>query len=667
MKISEEELRGFTKTVLNSITAERENNLNFVNFYRYVFDKCLTDDDITALRTTNHNIFNFANLRVFLLHGLKGVIDSDPTINYKAIDENEFDDHPQLTNSVIADQLTAKLEEINEATHMKRQFYNVAKDQYVGAKGVFKVETAYINDYNFDQTLRVEHVHNPTKIFFDPSAKSVTKNDARWMAEQISMSQDQFKELFPNISLDTLRANQDCVGSSSEFSWLPDGGNRKKEKMVNIIEYYFYKTSHENIYEYENGEVTDQLIEGAEIPFKTRKIAKKRVWRVRYCGTQLLNAAEKTVFHKMPFVFASAETYQDLEGKTHNVSYAKHGFDSMRSKNFIYNYYMKRVLNNPAPTVRVDQNAITKPLMEAVRAPQEGKIQIYKGSAVGVDGTGNATGGVVDVPSPPLPNELLEAANEMDKNLSTIFGTQFPSLDDLTNVSGKALYNLSQYMSASTEILMENLLESLAQVADVIKDALPEILKSEALTLSHSETGEQQQVMFDYLFTPSRYRVVGQRGVSSRLQKEANFENLIGLSKEVPSFGGFLQTPPVMEEMLQMLDLQNEPKWLKLWTDYQQQITSSQQNNPGAQQEQQAQQLEAEKVAATTISANAKMLDARTRSSALPENQRQAMVDDQLELMKIRAIERKTDLHTQLETAKLVEKKQTNLLKHRGA
>lgn len=666
--IDETTLKEFTENICEAAKVFSTNNKNFHKYYDYVFNSCLTRQDKDILESKRKNTFNFSTLRPFILHGLKGVKDSGQTVTFQSIDEDEFSDYEDIPNDIVADQLTQKLEEIFEYSHFQDCLYQVAQDQYVGGQGIFKVKTDYVNDYNFDQSFYIEHIDDPTTIFKDPKSKCSTGKDGDWCAQKIPMAKEKFERTFKGIEwekIENAAQNTRYYGTDkSNFSWIEDNINDKSVPMVNIIDYYFYQYDTISLYRLkETGEVIEEKPEPG-VEYDIRSIEKRNVYRIRYCANVILKKAEKTVFKSLPFIWVEAESYLDKNNIRLLIPYAKHGFDAMRAKNFCLNYYLINVINRPAPTVRLAEELASEPLMDALRDPAEGKVQLIP-QTIPTPGSQNTSAPptIEDVIPPPIPQELLQAADELDKNLPAIFGTQFPSLDDLNNVSGKALYNLSQYMSASTEILMQNLLRSIVQVATVIKEGMPEILRAEEIEFTNKEDNQTRQVMFDYLFTPSRYRTVGHRGVSTQLQKEANFENLVQLSEKVPSFAEFLQTPPVMEQLLEMLDLQNEPKWLKLWEQFQQEEQEKAANQP-INPTIQAQQTDSIKAHAAIITAQAKMKEAVTREKALPLSLQENQIDQELAEERLEEDKRKTDLKTTVETAKINQKHINDLLNH---
>lgn len=652
--IDDKQLIKWSDDIQSACDIEKKTNENFHKYYGYVFDKCLTDGDVTNLKKVRKNTFDFSSLRPYIMHALKGMRDAQPTVSFKSVEDDDDDDIPNIPAEIVEDQLNIKLQQILDYSHFNNEVYNVSRDQCIGGKGIFKVYTDYSNNYNFDQSFYIKHVQDTSKIYFDPFAKDIIKSDARWCAEKIGIPENSFKEQFPNIPIESLE------NTGTKFNWLESSQDRQ-EKIINVIDYYFIKTEKETIYLSEDGEVTTF----SENTISSRTIEKKRIWHIRFCGKHIIEKEKPTVFKQIPFVYVPSESYIDRQGNIKIVPYAKHGFDGMRSKNFILNYYLSAVLNNPVPTTRVDERALTAPLMDALRTPQDGKVQPYKATVLD-KGSGQQipTGGIIDVPSPPLPNELLQAATQMDTGLAAIFGTQFPSLNDLNNVSGKALYNLSQYMSASTEVLMQNMLKGIVQVANLINQGMPEILKEEQITYTDRETAQTTQVMFDYTYNPEKYRIVGQRGVSTRLQKEANLESLISLSQSIPEFAQFLSSPPVMQKLLEMMELTNEDRWIKLWEEFQTtQQENSEEVNPEVQQQAVENNIESEKSKAAVTNSKARMLIAETKAQELSHQIASDGIDKTLEANKIAAETNKNESQASLEVAKLNQKHTIDLLK----
>ena len=69
--IDDKKLNEWTENVYESSKIEAQNNVNWHNYYDYVFNSCLTADDKDILENRRNNTFNFSTLRPFVLHGLK--------------------------------------------------------------------------------------------------------------------------------------------------------------------------------------------------------------------------------------------------------------------------------------------------------------------------------------------------------------------------------------------------------------------------------------------------------------------------------------------------------------------------------------------------------------------------------------------------------------------
>lgn len=49
-----------------------------------------------------------------------------------------------------------------------------------GGFGAWRVRTAYTDDDSFDQDIRIERIHNPFSVHFDPHARALDRSDARF-------------------------------------------------------------------------------------------------------------------------------------------------------------------------------------------------------------------------------------------------------------------------------------------------------------------------------------------------------------------------------------------------------------------------------------------------------------------------------------------------------
>jgi len=606
--LSFEEIIQFRKNAESAMQAEENNNKNFKNYWQYTFENCLTEEDKSTLTADGKDTLSFNSLRTYVLHYMRNVKDSSASVSFSTDTPEQMNDNPQLTDGQIVDVLNKKYDHILDRSQYDDVEYGVALDACVGGKGIFYIKSDYVNQYDFKQTIFIEKHPDPTLVFFDPCSKKPSKEDSDFVLEKIVMKKSEFNRTFPDLDFDRMKKQYNS--GKTGFSWAVSGEGRTAEEVIYICDYYYKVYDSEYIYELKDGSISYDKPSSSKTIVNKRKVENCRIWRVRFCGEEILKDPAQTNFTSFPFVMAEAEGYVK-DGVKKLIPYAKHGFDAVRTKTFLLNYYVNHALENNKGTIRVAEEAITDQLIEAARNPGKGNIQVYK-AFTEIGGDFQALPPVQDVPPLPLPQQLLEAAGEIDQSLNNIFGMQFPSTDE-TNMSGKALYNLAQFMSASNEVLMQNLYLAVSQVATTVLGAMVNIYEKEEILLNE-KSDNPEKVSFDYIFEPSRYNVDIKRGVSHKLQQEATIERMMSMAQVSPTFAQFINSPQTIEYLLENQDLNNKDQILKLWEEFSQEMkqqSQQQAQNPQAQAAQQSMEVDMQ---AKTTTANAKMMDAQTRA-----------------------------------------------------
>lgn len=67
-----------------------------------------------------------------------------------------------------------------------------------GGFGFFRIETRYCGDDSFDMDLAITPIANPLTVYFDPSAKLPTREDAEWCFVTETIPKETFERLYPD-------------------------------------------------------------------------------------------------------------------------------------------------------------------------------------------------------------------------------------------------------------------------------------------------------------------------------------------------------------------------------------------------------------------------------------------------------------------------------------
>jgi hypothetical protein len=67
-----------------------------------------------------------------------------------------------------------------------------------GGFGYYRVMTEYEGEDSFDQNIVVRPIHNPLTVYFDPSARLITREDARWCFVTEMVKREDFEAMYPD-------------------------------------------------------------------------------------------------------------------------------------------------------------------------------------------------------------------------------------------------------------------------------------------------------------------------------------------------------------------------------------------------------------------------------------------------------------------------------------
>jgi len=136
-----------------------------------------------------------------------------------------LDSTSSYSNFTLAEVYSGIIKNI-EAVSNAKSAYDVAFDHAVGhGFGYWRIITEYSSDDSFDQDIKIKRIPNPFSVRLDPSAKEVTKIDAKWGFVTSMVD----KEDYPDSNWDTgkgeeydLWRNGDKVRIAEYFRLVPD-------------------------------------------------------------------------------------------------------------------------------------------------------------------------------------------------------------------------------------------------------------------------------------------------------------------------------------------------------------------------------------------------------------------------------------------------------------
>lgn len=665
---SAEDIDKWSKNVQVCYDYDKTANENYTKSYKSVFSQPLTDEDLEILWTQEIPSLNFNIVRPYLLQTLKNVRDSLPSPSVQPIEEDEIDKETGFNEKDIALILTEEMKAIFKKNNWQDVVYNSSLNAAAGSKGIFKIETVYENKYNFKQNFSITNVQNPTSIYFDPSSKDVTKQDSHYYFQLLELNEDNFNEQFPDKDFNDISTNY--LSGTAEFQWTNLDNNRQT-RIVTLCDYYYKKLTFTPLYKLMNGETTAQKPKDSKKIDKTRQVEDCEIWRVVFSGKNIIIPPKKTNFKSPHFIFQCSERWFDHD-KEVLVPYVQHALDGARTKNFMLNFFMSDALNSRKSIALVNEG-ISKQSEKDLQTPSMPTMVKYQEYSVS---PADASVLVKNTPpqftnSQPLQAAYLDAFEKMDPAIEKTLGIQIPSVNE-RDLSGKALYNLADFISGSNAIFMQNLDAAVIQIGNVILEAMPNILESRFVqsTVNKNtnispdlqyvkmpqkapEDGKEQDMLIQYrykfMFESMRYKLTTVAGINYKLQQEASVEKLIDLAKIFPSWAQFMGSQVGLPLLMKNININNKEEWTQGYTEFMesQQGFAAQQ----AKAQKMVQQQHDAEIQAKTVTSQAKMVAAQAQEAEielkvreLSKGMSEGKVDQLLKMMQISAENRKTQV-----------------------
>lgn len=557
-----------------------DENKQFLTYYGLVYKSSLLPSDIQALEADDRTAFNFPIMKPFIKMALKNVIDSQPSVSFEAdkeVEDNILESenaqmlNGQINQMQIADILSLKFEDILDNNDWRMQLYRAANDGLVGAKGYVKISTDYRNNFNFEQDFVIEAVEDPQHVYTDPACKKITRNDGLYQFYMKSFSEEEFVNKYGEDVYENIKKSS----SKDKFNWVCEERSTGK-KIVYVCEYYYKQVNKKTMYLMQDGNVVDDGSTPKSYQSK-RTLDENKIYCVRFCKGEVLEQPYLLNLKDLPYVCISGEVFFDKE-KRSIQPFIKDGVDAQRVKNFNMNFFIHESLNNRTGSYFIAKESLTKETLDAINEPHKKKTIIYKQYMK----KGNQLLELAKPeyePASPLPDQYLEAYNSMDQTIDRIFGSQLPSMDKL-DMSGKALYNLSEYLSAANQGFMQNLLQAIREIAEIVLHGMPDTLSSQSFKVGADVDGQDDQVLeYDFDFNPDHFHVIVKPGVNSKLQQQATVENLLDLADQSPQFAQFLFSEG-FSLLLENMSLNNKDKLITAYEKYMSNMQQQGANQP---------------------------------------------------------------------------------------
>ena len=274
-------------------------------------------DDVKAIRNQDKRPCLTINRLPGFVHQVSNAIKQDkPSAKISPVD-----DQGDIETAEILQGLIRHIEQQSNAAAVRSYaaFYAI-----ICGRGYYRVLADYNDPMSFDQEIWVKRIKNPLSVYMDPAAQEPDASDARYCFIVEDLTEDQFKEQYPDKELSSAEDFSAEGDTSTLWRWQ---GN------VRIAEYFCRKTRKQDISLMADGSAVpaDQVPEGAPV-LATRTTEVPYVHWCKIDGAQILEESEWPGRY-IPIVPVLGEEFT-VDGTTELVGMVRNSKDPQRMLNY---------------------------------------------------------------------------------------------------------------------------------------------------------------------------------------------------------------------------------------------------------------------------------------------------------------------------------------------
>lgn len=425
--------------------------------------------------------------------------------------------------------------------------YDTAFDHAVGnGFGYFRVVTDYADDTSFEQEIRIKRIRNPFAVYMDPAAETVTYEDATYAFISDWLSEDEFKNLYPNT--ETSEDLPEGRGFDRALWWV-DGKVRiveyfrkvPREKTIALVQSVDPETGLVRVDTVNLGDKREDVQAArAQIAETGGRIVRERQVQHHKVEWRLLNGSttlEGPVEFPSKYIPIIPVWGRELivDGETIYQSLIRHSHDAQKN----YNYW---------------RSAMTELVALAPKAPWVGEAGAFAGFEE-YWRTANIKNWsflpYADGKAPPqrplrsdIPQGATQEAQSADYDMMATIGMFESSRGEASNErSGRAIEARREAGDVGTYVFTDNLNKAVEHCGRVILDMVPRVYDTERILRIRNEDGEGDFVRVNidtpegriYDITRGHFDVTVKAGPSYQSQREEFVQSLWDASRANPA------------------------------------------------------------------------------------------------------------------------------------
>lgn len=323
--------------------------------------------------------------------------------------------------------------------------------------GYFRVRADWTDEASFEQEIKIEGIDNPFSVYFDPAAKSETREDADYAFVTEMMDADDFDEAYPKAS----KVDVEHDGNTDALANWHESGK------VIVAEYIYREYDEVKLGLMRDGTVIENPVAPLDV-VRTRTAQRPRMMWAKITGKEVLEGPERLPGVDMPIVAVLGEELNVGE-EVYRSSVIRHAKDPQR----LYNYWRSAQTEMVALQPKAPYILSTKQIQghEAFwqRANDTNEPYLTYTPDKDAPPPQRAT---PPVPSAGMMQEVMTAGEDM-KATTGIFDA---GLGNSSNEkSGIAIRQRQMESDVSTSIYSDNMAAAIEQCGRVIIGMIPEV------------------------------------------------------------------------------------------------------------------------------------------------------------------------------------------------
>lgn len=445
-----------------------------------------------------------------------------------------------------ADTFNAILKKITEDSKIENALDASSYYQIATGLGYIRVTADYANYYDFDQNLTIEHIADPSTVYYDPACKDMLFADAEYAFVVTTLHKDEYKALVPSSKI------SESMSRSGKFAHNVSPMILDQDHII-VAEYYYKEWSDITLYKYADPATGEtKVVEKSKSKLVTDNFVKVNERKTRKCvvkhclfdGTEMHNETELPGLQRMPVIPLLGETAWN-NGRLNISGAVRNAIDAQRLLNYSISIGLECAdLAAKSPWIVQDASIDGyEDFWRDASSRNYAYLPYRKNTEAPVRNSVNT-----DI------SALMSIKQESANDIQSIFGVFDTQLGDESNAeSGVAIQSRNSAAQKNTFVYLDNLLKTTKEIGRVLVDAIPHYYNGRNIEIQNSDgTSQIINVKLDEMHNLNVIAAEQQQDVT---QKQLLNNALLDISTKLPN-----AAPLLLDAIVANSDLPNAEK-----------------------------------------------------------------------------------------------------------